>query len=777
MDFNEIEATEGLRLAWNAWPSSRIEATRLVVPFGVMCTPLTELEGLQRLPYDPLLCKGCRAVLNPYCRVDYQAKIWVCPFCYQRNHFPQAYHQISDHNMPAELFPECSSVEYLISQPVSGGGPNFNAGSGPYGGQGQPGGGVGLGGRGGGPGFLFVLDTCMEAADLQALKTAITQMLGIIPQTALVGLITFGTMVYVHELGYLDCSKAYVFSGDKDISGQQLQEELGISSKAIRKVGQLAGGGGRGRFMLPLSECEFTLANALEDLQPCSNPVKAGYRPQRATGAALAVAAGLLEGIMPHEGARIMTFVSGPTTVGPGQIVDTDLGNSIRTHHDLVADRVPFLKKASKFYDQLAHRLVDNSHVLDLFACSLDQVGTYESKETVESTGGLIVLAETFDSDQFKRSLQKLFEKDEEGHLKMCFSASLEVITTREIKVCGAIGPCSSLDKKTPAVSDSELGMGGTSAWKFCTLNKKTAVAIFFEIVNQHSNPIPSGTYFFIQFVTQYQHGTGQWRLRVTTTARRWVDAAQVQELAAGFDQEAAAALMARLAVYKTKSEEVFDILRWLDRMLIRVAAKFGDYQKDDPSSFRLSTNFSLYPQFMFHLRRSQFLQVFNNTPDETAYFRLMLNREGVVGSVIMIQPTLLSYSFDGPCAPVLLDVSSIAPDRILLFDSYFFIVVHYGSTIAQWRKLGYHNDPNHENFRKLLEAPVGDAHALLDERIPMPRLIECDQHGSQARFLLAKLNPSVTHNSSQGSGELIFTDDVSLQVFIDHLQKLAVQS
>jgi len=49
---------------------------------------------------------------------------------------------------------------------------------------------------------------------------------------------------------------------------------------------------------------------------------------------------------------------------------------------------------------------------------------------------------------------------------------------------------------------------------------------------------------------------------------------------------------------------------------------KFGDFNKDDPSSFRFSDQFSMYPQFMFHLRRSQFLQVFNNSPDETSYYR-----------------------------------------------------------------------------------------------------------------------------------------------------------
>lgn len=64
-----------------------------------------------------------------------------------------------------------------------------------------------------------------------------------------------------------------------------------------------------------------------------------------------------------------------------------------------------------------------------------------------------------------------------------------------------------------------------------------------------------------------------------------------------------------------------------------------------------------------------------------------------------------------------------------------------------------------------------------MSERIPVPKLIKCDQHSSQARFLLAKLNPSVTQDSTYtGGSEVIFTDDISLQVFIDHLQALAVQ-
>ena len=51
----------------------------------------------------------------------------------------------------------------------------------------------------------------------------------------------------------------------------------------------------------------------------------------------------------------------------------------------------------------------------------------------------------------------------------------------------------------------------------------------------------------------------------------------------------------------------------------------------------------------MFHFRRSHFMQVFNNSPDETIYYRNKLFREDVSQSLVMIQPILYSYSFDGP--------------------------------------------------------------------------------------------------------------------------------
>ena len=266
--------------------------------------------------------------------------------------------------------------------------------------------------------------------------------------------------------------------------------------------------------------------------------------------------------------------------------------------------------------------------------------------------------------------------------------------------------------------------------------------------------------------------------MRVTSVCGAWhTNPNQIAPIAASFDQEAAAVLMARFAVHRTETEETSDILRWLDRSLIRLSAKVADYRPNEPMSFRLSPEFAIYPQFMFHLRRSQFLQVFNCSPDESSYYRTLMIRENVTNSLVMIQPSLLSYSFQGPPTPVLLDATSVRPDTILLLDTFFHIVVFHGETIASWRAQNYQDQAEHENFRNLLAAPGSDAQTIMDSRFPVPRYIVCDQHKSQSRFLMAKLNPSVTHNSSDGHGEVIFTDDVSLRVFMEHLMKLSVQS
>ncbi|KVH97189.1 Gelsolin domain-containing protein [Cynara cardunculus var. scolymus] len=754
-EFLDLETQDAVRMPWNVLPGTKQEAAQCVIPISAIYTPIKPLPNTTPLlPYSPLRCRNCRSVLNPFSIVDFSTKIWICSFCLHRNHFPLQYQQsISEDNLPAELFHQYTTIEYepQNERPTSQVIPQV---------------------------FFFVVDTCMIEEEIGYLRSGLSRVIGEIPENSLVGLITFGRYVCVHELGFFGkIPKVYVFNGTKEITKDQVLEQMGFFLKKPRPATGVVAGVRDGlsqesisRFLLPAAECEFALNSVLDELQKDPWPVPADQRAPRCTGTALTVAAHLLGVCVPGSGARIMAFLGGPATEGPGSIVSKALSEPIRSHKDLDKDDAPYFHKAVKLYEGLTKQLIHQGHVLDVFACALDQVGVAELKIAVEKTGGLVVLAESFGHSVFKDSLLRVFQSGD-NDLGLSSNGIFEVNFSKDIKIQGVLGPCASLEKKGPLCSDTTIGQGGTTAWKMCGLDKSTSLCLIFDIVKKENPDIgyeciwlASGTSIDLLHIicSSYQHSNGQMRLRATTLSRRWVTGpekiqASLFDLIAGFDQEAAAVVMGRLVSFKMETEAEFDPIRWLDKSLIHLCSRFGDYQKDSPSSFVLSPRLAIIPQFVFNLRRSQFVQVFNNSPDETAYFRMVMNRENVANSVVMIQPSLISYAFNSGAEPALLDVASIAADRILLLDSYFTVVV----------------------FAQLLQAPLDDANAIVKERFPVPRVVICDQHGSQARFLLAKLNPSATYNSDAPptpGGDVLFTDDVSFEIFLDHLQRLAVQ-
>ena len=48
------------------------------------------------------------------------------------------------------------------------------------------------------------------------------------------GLITYGTHVHVHELGFTECAKSYVFRGSKEYTPASVAEQLGLAGRAVR---------------------------------------------------------------------------------------------------------------------------------------------------------------------------------------------------------------------------------------------------------------------------------------------------------------------------------------------------------------------------------------------------------------------------------------------------------------------------------------------------------------------------------------------------------------
>lgn len=232
-------------------------------------------------------CKNCSATVSPFAVIDFSTKMWICPHCAVRNYFPAGYANISPEQLPAELFPDSTTMEYVVKAA-----------------QGFP------------PVYIFVVDTAVSEDELEACKSTLVQALQMMPENCLIGLVTFGTHVHVHELSQTAMAKLYVFRGTGDFAPGAVAQQLGFKQAARQNPqhnGMLAT-----QFLVSLADAEFEISQALESIQTDAFQPVSDHRKSRCTGTALQVAAGLAAtglpgGICP---VRLMLFVGGPCTHG-----------------------------------------------------------------------------------------------------------------------------------------------------------------------------------------------------------------------------------------------------------------------------------------------------------------------------------------------------------------------------------------------------------------------------------------------------------------------------
>ncbi|KAJ4823208.1 hypothetical protein Tsubulata_007566 [Turnera subulata] len=99
----------------------------------------------------------------------------IRPICFHRNHFPPHHAaSISPDTLPPELFPQYTTIEYQQDDASS---PSPLT-------------------------CLFVVDTYHLEEEIGFLRSTLSQAMHLIPDTSLVGLITFGSFVQVHKLGF-----------------------------------------------------------------------------------------------------------------------------------------------------------------------------------------------------------------------------------------------------------------------------------------------------------------------------------------------------------------------------------------------------------------------------------------------------------------------------------------------------------------------------------------------------------------------------------------------
>ena len=752
-DIISNDEINGIKFVWNTLPRSREDATKIVVPIGFHYNPIIKNENLALLEYEPLKCR-CGSIISPLFNYSTRAKVWECPFCKSRNTFPKAYADfISDENLPAELFKENNTVEYkLNSKPANP------------------------------PIFMFLIDTALEEDELNQLKESIQEIISTLPQDCQIGLITYGRMCNVIELGSTDFPISYALNGEKSYKSFEIQELLGllIRNTNSNNEGTFVNAHNRPKFIMPVSEVSFFVNSFLDDLQPEGWSKESNQRDANCVGLAINTAISILEAYGSNECSRIEVFMGGPGTIGEGKIVGTELKETIRNYIDFEKGNpnTKYYKPACEFYEKLAQRAVLCGVIIDIFSCCLNQVGLYEMKTLSSKTGGYIIFTDSFSTMIFKDSFRKIYVLDENGNLKMNFKAKLNFNCTNNYKIRGALGHLFSLKKKSLLISDAVIGEGNTVEWSLGGINPSSTYTFFLDCNDQ----IKEGKSAIFQLLTTYIAGDRSLRLRVSTISRRVSNSLEtnnaLEEIGNSFDQEAAAVLIGRVCVNKNfKGEDSKESLKWIDKTLIHLMSKFAKYTKDNPNTFKLTSKFNFFPQFMFYLRRSSFIHSFNESPDESTYYKYLLLGESVQNCTVMIQPLLFEYTAENPSpTPVYLDLNSLKNNCVLLLDTFFHVVVWHGIDVMKWREEGYQDQEGYENIKQMLDEPQDYAQNILDERLPTPRFVSCDSGSGQERLLKSTVNPS-SESKNLHKEEGFFSDDVDLKIFMDSLKKLSVSS
>lgn len=747
MDFDVAEDRDGVRLTWNNVPQLRLQHLKNVVPLTCLYSPLRPAA-----PVLPSLeisrCRQCKAFVNPYAIV--LGEMWLCQFCLFMNRSTSA-------------VPAYSTVEYDLGRASQ-----------------HP------------PIYLYVVDTCFEGPDVEdafaLLIDGLAESLENLPEGSLVGLVSFGKHVFVHDLAN---QRLYAFNGDKEYTLEDIKNVLDIT----REKG-LARGTHNFSLLEPIESAETSLLAIFDNLNNNAFPHKTGTRLERATGCAMRVAALCLQAVIDESaGGRMLCFIGGAATYGPGKIVGTPLKEPMRLHHDIervsaYLARMDLLRVAKvdvalhtlakAFYAQTAQILVRCGMSCDVFVGLYDQVGLFEMEAVCSSTGGTVVMCDSFGTAIFRQSFLRFMATTS------ALNASLEVRVPDNLKVQGLIGHALPLELKkehyaAKSVLDQAIGHGNTISWKLCLVDPQLTYALYFDKLDLK----PGHT--FVQFIFYYQH-LSEMRLRVTTVPLSVVADGDLAAMEHGFDQTAALVACARQAFARLNLEgrstfDHHDVEKHLDKLLVDFCKRFGLYTKGVSELFQLSSQYSLVPTCMYHLRRLPFVRVFNNSPDETSFIKHAFMHEDTNNCMVMMQPTLFLYdielgSDESDFEVVHLDLSSLGATKILLLDTFFHILIFHGSTVAQWRNSKYHELEEYEYFRDFLEAPKREAMEILSERFPLPRFISCDEGGSQARFLMAKLNPSTTYSTVPGQldgQQVVKTDDKLFQEFMLHIQRHVV--
>lgn len=751
MSFQASEESDGVRCTWNYLPKDQASLEELIIPVSVVYTPYKFNENIMRLEYAPQKCKTCEAYLNPHCLITAN-KLWNCVFCQNKNQLPTGFvNQLQAGQPLVEIQQGMSTVEYSFSdlgktdkKEREGIDPSDSL-------------------------FIFLVDTSVAVKELKSIKESIISAIQGLPDNVSIGLVTFSRYVSVYELSNQIFIRSVIMDGKEKLKFEDTQKMLGIKPQGKEDIR---------KYLARVGELRENIVEAVRSISADPWVVLAQGRPERALHSALQACLALTAGAK-SNGGRVVACIGGPATVGEGIIAPMSKQEFMRAHFDLEEGnpKAKMYEEALTCYKALAEKFRQHLLTLDVFGFCPDQFGLAELKPMVAGTGGMAFVHEEFADQLFRDNLANYFSLNEYGELKVASGASISLFVSAPLLIKGAIGPVVSLKKPNKQASKDIIGEGETNQWYIGGLDQSLSVTFFLDATagkdtkNTHQNA-------YIQFATRYKHPSGPTFLRVTTIVRNYLEKSNHIQYLGGLDQETVIAVYAKLAARKSLESDTVPVIRWLDRILILLMKKFSNYRKNDKNSFQVAEELHLLPQFFYYLRKSNYVRKFASSVDEATYYRLCMDRETVANSLVMVQPSLMQYDLENedPQAAVC-SIESMKDDVILLMDSYFHTVIWQGTSIVEWVGLGYHEQEEYANLKKILETPDEDLKLVSQDRMYIPKIVHCIAGSGDERIIKSKLNPSSQIGNTTVEGGSFISDDKSLTVFMDHLMAATVAS
>jgi hypothetical protein len=372
--------------------------------------------------------------MNPFCEMDFDTGVWICPLCEHENVVPLK--ELHDENSPIRTALSSFMVEYR--QPAESLTTADDDGSDDY----------------DYCTYVLVVDKNLSPTDGHTIAPAIEECVQDAPegQKIRIGLVVFGEEVATYQLGISSgLASADVFSlndddGDDDellkkrsylLEVEEGQETLPIlrtclagvfgveletdskataQSPAMSRMDLL-----RSRKDARVRKEQFGGGNK-ENISSRNKPVESPWvkhrkqskdgHPLRCTGEAIQCALDLagMDLSIPSRTARIILFTNGCPNFGEGSVVaQTSTRRSLpgkKLLHDVVdAD---LLRKGVEYYDTLANFAVSNGIGFDVFCSGSNELALPAYQALVEPSGGYVIPQLSFASDHMSRNLKFL---------------------------------------------------------------------------------------------------------------------------------------------------------------------------------------------------------------------------------------------------------------------------------------------------------------------------------------------------------------------------------